>query len=119
MTAPAEKHERTDASPRLIGLIAAAVALGLGGSLLAAWCILAAGSRTGARPLGKTGLFAHGPQERTSLEEEWPKIAEENREHLATYGWIDRSAGIVRIPIERAMDRLAAAAPAAATPRTP
>jgi len=119
VTAAAAEHERTDASPRLIGIIAAVVVLGIGISLLAAWCILSAGSRTGARRLGKTGLFAHGPEERTSLEEEWPKIAEENREHLATYGWIDRSAGIVRIPIERAMDRLAAAAPAAATPRTP
>jgi len=31
--------------------------------------------------------------------------AEENAA-LTTYGWVDRDAGIVRMPIERAMDRL-------------
>jgi hypothetical protein len=109
MTAEQEPHERTDASPRLVGLIAAAVALGIGLSFLTAWAIFAAGSRAGAPALGGEGLFAHGPAERTSIEEEWPKIAEENRQHLATYGWVDRSSGIVRIPIEQAMERVAAA----------
>jgi hypothetical protein len=32
-------------------------------------------------------------------------LAEENAA-LATYGWVDRDAGIVRIPIERAMELL-------------
>ncbi|MBM4244185.1 MAG: hypothetical protein FJ148_10265 [Deltaproteobacteria bacterium] len=42
------------------------------------------------------------------------------RQVLTTYGWVDRRAGVVRIPIERAMDLLAergiAPPPAAAPP---
>ena len=105
---PAERHERTDASPGLAVLLAAAVALGVAACLLAGRVILAAGSRPAARPLGEAGLFRHGPEERTEIEEEWPKLSVETREHLATYGWVDRPAGIVRIPIEQAMARLAA-----------
>jgi hypothetical protein len=29
------------------------------------------------------------------------------RERLSTYGWMDRSAGVVHVPIERAMDLIA------------
>jgi hypothetical protein len=108
MTAPREVHERTDAAPRLAGLLAAAVALGLGLSLLTAWAIFAAGSRPTAARLGPAGLFTHGPDARTGIEEEWPKIEAETRQHLAGYGWVDRPAGVVRIPIEQAMARLAA-----------
>lgn len=47
--------------------------------------------------------------------------AEEAR-HLSTYGWIDRDAGIVRIPIDRAMELVVAresdTSPAARAPAT-
>jgi hypothetical protein len=119
MSAEVEKHERTDAAPRLAGLIAAAVALGIALSLLVAWGIFAAGSRPGTPRLGEQGLFPHGPEERTSIEEEWPKISAEVQAHLAGYGWVDRPAGIVRIPIEQAMARIAAAAPASPPAPTP
>ena len=48
MSAGTGRHERTDASPRLVGLIAASVAVGIGVALLAAWGIFTAGSRAGA-----------------------------------------------------------------------
>jgi hypothetical protein len=41
--------------------------------------------------------------ERTELNGE--RLREEDT--LSTYGWVDQSAGVVRIPIERAMDLLA------------
>jgi hypothetical protein len=41
--------------------------------------------------------------ERTQLD----KIRLNEEETLATYGWVDQKAGIVRIPIERAMDLIA------------
>ena len=41
--------------------------------------------------------------ERTQLD----KIRLNEEETLATYGWVDQEAGIVRIPIERAMDLIA------------
>lgn len=34
-------------------------------------------------------------------------LDQEKREELTRWGWIDRSAGIARIPIERAMDLVA------------
>lgn len=36
------------------------------------------------------------------------------RAHLARYGWVDRSAGVVHVPIERAMDLYLATARAPA-----
>ena len=30
-------------------------------------------------------------------------LSQENR-HLATYGWVDRKAGVIRIPISRALE---------------
>lgn len=41
--------------------------------------------------------------ERTQLDQ----IRLKEEETLATYGWVDQKAGIVRIPIERAMDLIA------------
>lgn len=41
--------------------------------------------------------------ERTQLDQ----IRLNEEETLATYGWVDQKAGIVRIPIERAMDLIA------------
>lgn len=35
-------------------------------------------------------------------------LREEKRRSLDQYGWVDRDAGIARIPIERAMDLVAA-----------
>ena len=34
-------------------------------------------------------------------------MTEANRKTLETYGWIDRTSGVARIPIERAMDIVA------------
>jgi hypothetical protein len=109
MRAGQEPHERTDARPRLGVILAGAIALGVAGSLLAAWGLLAAGRpRSEAPALGASGLFAHGPEEEgTGLAAAWPAIDAENREHLETYAWIDRPAGVVRIPIGQAMERLA------------
>jgi hypothetical protein len=35
-------------------------------------------------------------------------LQEGQRRHLATYGWVDRDAGTIHIPIERAMELLVA-----------
>jgi hypothetical protein len=40
-------------------------------------------------------------------------LRNEQRESLSHYSWVDRDAGVVRIPIERAIDLLAASPPAA------
>jgi hypothetical protein len=37
-------------------------------------------------------------------------LMQEKRRWLESYGWVDKDAGIIHIPIERAMDRVAAEA---------
>jgi hypothetical protein len=98
-------HESSDASLRLIGILAAALALGVSAVLLAGYGIFAAGrgSRALAPELGRPAAFQSGPEERTSTEQAWVEIDAETQRNLHTYGWVDRSAGVVRIPIDRAM----------------
>jgi hypothetical protein len=59
-----------------------------------------------ARP-GATELFQNGPEAKTSIEMSWAEVDSSVRRHLDGYEWIDRRAGIVRIPIGRAMDLVA------------
>jgi hypothetical protein len=37
----------------------------------------------------------------------WQEFRSAEEKQLTTYGWMNRSAGVVRIPIERAMERIA------------
>jgi len=37
----------------------------------------------------------------------WKDFQTAEHERLSTYGWMDRSAGVVHVPIERAMDLIA------------
>jgi hypothetical protein len=50
-----------------------------------------------------------------------PRLAVRAREQaqLTSYGWVDRSAGVARIPIDRAMELLAERGLPAAKPRAP
>ncbi|MGA7616908.1 MAG: hypothetical protein WBX15_17190, partial [Thermoanaerobaculia bacterium] len=41
----------------------------------------------------------------------WEAVRGEAVHDLVTYGWVDRTKGVVRIPIERAMELIAAAGP--------
>jgi hypothetical protein len=41
----------------------------------------------------------------------------DRRRELETYGWVDKSKGVVRIPIERAMERVASGAMPAGAPQ--
>jgi hypothetical protein len=42
-----------------------------------------------------------------SLAEQMKQLRESGTSALGSYGWVDRKAGVVRIPIERAMDLIA------------
>jgi len=60
-------------------------------------------------PLAAAGLRRTPPEPRLEPDALLPRrrmVAEEDAA-LTTYGWVDREAGIVRIPIERAMELLA------------
>jgi hypothetical protein len=43
-----------------------------------------------------------------ALEDEAPSLRAEQGSRLETYGWVDRSAGIIHVPIDRAMEQVLA-----------
>lgn len=47
-----------------------------------------------------------GPQLQVDSREDWLKFREEQEKSLETFGWENRSAGTVRVPIEEAMQLL-------------
>lgn len=47
------------------------------------------------------------PRLQVSPNEDWTAMLEREQAILRSYGWIDRSRGIVRIPIEREMELIA------------
>lgn len=52
--------------------------------------------------------FRHAPYAETSIARDWMKIDRETKQRLETYHWIDRKAGVVAIPIERAIQLIGA-----------
>jgi len=83
--------------------------------LLSARWLVRAGDNPERRAgeLGSRGNFQHGPDDETASQRPGPTSRPKTQLRLHTYGWVDRRAGIARIPIERAMDLLATrAAPA-------
>jgi cytochrome c2 len=63
-------------------------------------------SETTLAPKGGPG--EGGGEERTKIEQIWKEQDRIVHEHLAGYGWVDRAAGIVHIPIDRAMNLIVA-----------
>jgi hypothetical protein len=108
---PPADYERTDGSPRGILFTGAGLAAGIGAVLLVSALMYRAAPPP--RFAAADTLFQHGVRARTTIARDWAEQDRLVHEHLETYGWIDRSAGIVRIPIERAMDVLVTERPEA------
>jgi hypothetical protein len=106
---PPPDYESTDGSPRLILATTAGLVLGLGLTLAAsAWVCRSHGlGRPGPRPMASEFFFEHGPIARTGIEQDWQDQDRLVQARLETYGWVDRQAGVVHIPIARAMKQLA------------
>ncbi|HEY4248648.1 MAG TPA: hypothetical protein VGM64_17640 [Lacunisphaera sp.] len=51
--------------------------------------------------------FTHGPEDKSTIVGDWSEQDELVHEHLEGYAWVDRKNGLVRIPIERAMELMA------------
>jgi hypothetical protein len=52
-----------------------------------------------------------------SIDQRLPKWRQARKLDLETYGWVDKSRGVVRIPIGEAMDKVAGGAMPAGAPR--
>ena len=119
MSSPTETHssgcEASDASPRIALLTAAVLALGVALSLLVAAGFFLRHHRpaVGEDPVApRTSSFREGPSQRTSIQADWTQLQADTRPKLENYGWIDRTNGVVRIPITRAMELMATESPA-------
>ena len=106
------RHEMSDAQPKPILAFTAGVLAALGLSLIVTWGLFrlmtSATAPAGGVEAARTEPPAPRLQVTPSQELESIRAAEIDR--LSSYGWVDRRSGTVRIPIERAIDLVAAEA---------
>ena len=106
-------HETRDFSMRVIVLFAASLAVLLAGSLaLMAWLfdsfhVTPAGYGVRGAPVAATPPRPPGPRLQASPVRDMQEMLQVENAQLQSYGWVDRSAGMVRMPIERAMEFVA------------
>ena len=106
---PAPDYERRDAPPvRLLG-IAAGLVGGVALCLAVSLALYVARNHDAPRTheTARQTSFRGSTHAQTDIAADWARQDRAVREHLGSYGWIDRRAGIVRIPIERAMELVA------------
>ena len=104
-------HERTDWKLKWVlwsfALLVIAVAVMLAGS----WWIFRTFHFTAAsRELGTVRGNENLPPEprlQVSPDRDWIDMHNEEQQVLDSYGWIDRPHGVVRIPIQQAMEQIA------------
>lgn len=109
MESLAAGHETTDINTRGVFCAAAGLAIVIGGILFALRGLY--GAFTHHRPSSETAPRASAPSYAPRLQIDEARDLRQLRDHedaiLNGYGWVDQKTGIVRIPIERAMDIVA------------
>ncbi len=107
---PPADYEPRDAPPRLLLIIGGGLAAGVLVSLG-----IAMGMYFGhyhdapsAGTIGRQTSFRHSAEAKSDIAADWIRQDAAVREHLTTYGWVDRDSGVVRIPIDRAMEQMLA-----------
>ena len=100
------------ATRRLLAIAASTLTLFLAASLATGWGMRWWRGRLlpeGAPPLpaqvgqAKIGMVEQIPFENARTGEEW---TEAQRHRLESYGWVDRKAGIIHVPVEQGMERV-------------
>jgi hypothetical protein len=101
--------EAEDAHPKLVGAIAAAlaliVALGIIGGLA---MVDRSNIEAEKTQRGSDEYFEHGALATSDVQRSWAEINRSLVPETSGYAWIDRRAGIVRIPVDRAIDLICA-----------
>ena len=105
-------YERRDLSPRAIALfgVGLAVTLGVVTAAVTIFQIYAGSRYAGRQPPQRPPAVtpeATEPRLQVGGATELRTMREAEERTLATYGWVDPQAGMVRIPIDRAMEILA------------
>lgn len=123
--APAVGHETSDVNARGIALFVVVLVVTVAVGQIGLGRVMSAYARRTARIEA-----SRSPHFRTAVEPPEPRIvgepavllrqyrAEEARQ-LGSYGWVDREAGVARIPIDRAIDIVARTGLPKAQPRKP
>lgn len=103
-TPKSASYEVSDAQvPRvLVGV--AVLAAGIGLSLVMAAFVYRGASKKISIQAAPEMSFAHGKKDASGIVRDWREQDKLVREHLEGYAWVDREKGLVRIPIQRAMD---------------
>jgi hypothetical protein len=111
-SAPAPGYETRDASAR--GVLNFLVILGAALVIvaLACWGMFhyftahAVERPASDSPFADTRQLPLGPQLQVNPRQDWLKYRETQEKSLETYAWENRSAGMVRVPVEKAMELL-------------
>jgi hypothetical protein len=105
-------HQTSDINLRVvswtaIGLVLSAIAVFLAVGGLFSLFKRQYASATAPSRITSPGRLPPPPRLQTSPSSDLQQLLEAENAKLNSYGWIDRSAGVIRIPIDRAMDLLA------------
>ena len=109
-TSPHLGHETRDFNMRVIVLFGASLAALLAGSLvLMAWLfalfnVTPQGYGVRGAPAAATPPSPPGPRLQASPTRDMQDMLQAENAQLHSYGWVDRSAGMVRVPIDQAME---------------
>jgi hypothetical protein len=102
-------HETRDFNIRVVALFAMSLAILLAGSLaLMAWLldifeVTPEGYVPRGAPIAATIPRPPGPRLQTSPRGDMQEMLRAENARLQSYGWVDRTAGIARVPIDQAI----------------
>lgn len=100
-------YEVSDVSVRPILLLSVAIVAGTLAAL-ATVRLMMRGPQNAPAAFGvadRSNSFTSGPHEQSSIQRSWAELEQELEKTLPPGpDWIDQKAGVVRVPIERAMD---------------
>ena len=108
-TPPQHGYETQDFNIRVVALFALSMIVVLAGSLaLMAWLFdifhaTPGGYRLWGAPLASNPPQPPGPRLQSSPTRDFQEMLRTENTRLQSYGWVDRSAGMVRMPIDQAM----------------
>ena len=100
---PPPAHEHSDAQPQVLAILAGSIVGLIVLSLVAARTFVST-NRDGAANAAHRSGYQDGPQATLGIERDWRQEDDAVRDHLTRYAWVDRQAGIVRVPIDVAID---------------
>jgi len=110
---PKHRHETTDAVPRYIIYFVLGVAIAVIAGFLTSWGTLVFLQHHQTYPAPQSSISrgrvlppAGMPQLQAHPDTDLQVYLHQQREILDSYGWVNRKNGVVRIPIQRAMDVL-------------